>query len=148
MLCLPDVDECRLLPDACRGDMRCINQYGGYLCQPQGLYSQPLRPDYPGQAEQVFPDASDGYPDTGLPDRPRSAEPSYPIIRTNAQCILGYALGEDGACNGERGRNTRPPRVSGLLLLFSRLSEPPPPPSRGPHPGSRAAAATPPGACS
>lgn len=105
VLCIPDVDECRILPDACRGDMRCVNQYGGYLCLPQGLYSQPIRPDYPGQVEQVFPDASDGYSDTALPDRPRSAEPSYPIIRTNAQCILGYALAEDGTCNGELTRN-------------------------------------------
>eukprot|EP00066_Takifugu_rubripes_P027471 XP_011616737.1 PREDICTED: fibulin-5-like [Takifugu rubripes] len=85
--------------------MRCVNQYGGYLCLPQGLYSQPIRPDYPGQVEQVFPDASDGYSDTALPDRPRSAEPSYPIIRTSAQCILGYALAEDGTCNGELTRN-------------------------------------------
>lgn len=69
---------------------------------PQGLYSQSSRPDYPGQVEQVFPD--DGYSDTALPDRQRSAEPSYPIIRTNAQCILGYALAEDGSCNGELTR--------------------------------------------
>lgn len=108
MLCIPDVDECRILPDACRGDMRCVNQYGGYLCLPQGLYSQPIRPDHPGQFEQGFPDASDGYSDTALPDRPRSAEPSYPIIRTNAQCILGYALAEDGTCNGELTRNRFP----------------------------------------
>lgn len=101
LLCVPDVDECRILPDACRGDMRCVNQYGGYLCMPQGLYGQAGRPDYPAQVEQAFPGASDGYPDTVLPDRQRSAEPSYPIIRTSAQCILGYAVAEDGTCNGE-----------------------------------------------
>lgn len=114
VLCIPDVDECRLLPDACRGDMHCINQFGGYLCQPQGLYSQSIRPDYPGQVEQVLPGASDGYADTALPDRPRSAEPSYPIIRTSAQCILGYALAEDGACNGELTSNTFRPAPSVL----------------------------------
>uniref|UniRef100_A0A3Q0SIJ0 Fibulin 5 n=1 Tax=Amphilophus citrinellus TaxID=61819 RepID=A0A3Q0SIJ0_AMPCI len=32
-----DVDECRILPDACRGDMRCVNQNGGYLCIPRSL---------------------------------------------------------------------------------------------------------------
>lgn len=100
-LCLPDVDECRILPDACRGDMRCINQNGGYLCLPQGLYNQPYRPDVPARFEPVYPDTSDGFSDTVLPDRPRSADPSYPIIRTNAQCVLGYALAEDGTCNGE-----------------------------------------------
>lgn len=106
ILCVPDVDECRILPDACRGDMRCVNQYGGYLCLPQGLYSQPLRPDYPGQLEQGFPDARDGYSEAALPDPQRPAEPSYPIIRTSAQCVLGYALAEDGTCNGELSRHT------------------------------------------
>lgn len=100
-LCLPDVDECRILPDACRGDMRCVNQNGGYLCLPQGLYNQPYRPDVQARFEPRYPDTSDGFSDTVLPDRPRSADPSYPIIRTNAQCVLGYALAEDGTCNGE-----------------------------------------------
>lgn len=99
-LCIADVDECRIQPDVCRGDMRCVNQNGGYLCVPQSLYNQPVRPDYPGQ-EQFYLGTSDGFPDAVLPDRPRSAEPSYPIIRTNAQCVLGYTLAEDGTCNGE-----------------------------------------------
>lgn len=101
-LCLPDVDECRLLPDACRGDMRCVNQNGGYLCLPRGLYNQQYAPDYQGQQEPFYPDTTDGFSDTLVPTRPRSADPSYPIIRTSAQCVLGYALAEDGTCNGER----------------------------------------------
>lgn len=93
-LCVPDVDECRAMPDACRGDMRCVNQNGGYLCIPRSLYNQPFRPEVQAQSEQV-------YPDTFLPGRPRSQEPSYPRVRTTAQCILGYTPAEDGTCNGE-----------------------------------------------
>lgn len=108
-LCVPDVDECRLLPGACRGDMRCVNQNGGYLCLPRGMYTQQYTQDYLGQQEPYYPDTSDGFPDTFPPSRPRAAEPSYPraaepsypIIRTSAQCVLGYALAEDGTCNGE-----------------------------------------------
>lgn len=41
-LCLPqilslqlDVNECETIPDACKGEMKCFNHYGGYLCLPR-----------------------------------------------------------------------------------------------------------------
>uniref|UniRef100_A0A8C1J4W2 Fibulin-5-like n=1 Tax=Cyprinus carpio TaxID=7962 RepID=A0A8C1J4W2_CYPCA len=37
-----DIDECRTLPDPCRGDMRCVNQNGGYLCIPRPGPSYPI----------------------------------------------------------------------------------------------------------
>lgn len=94
-----DVDECRTLPDACRGDMRCVNQNGGYLCLPRTLYSQPFRPDPPQLPDPSYSDTSIGFPDTVLPPPVRSGEPSYPRLRTTAHCILGYKLAEDGTCN-------------------------------------------------
>ncbi|XP_078261918.1 EGF-containing fibulin-like extracellular matrix protein 1 isoform X1 [Rhinoraja longicauda] len=30
-----DVDECETIADACKGEMKCINHYGGYLCLPK-----------------------------------------------------------------------------------------------------------------
>ncbi|KAG5831459.1 hypothetical protein ANANG_G00303940 [Anguilla anguilla] len=30
-----DVNECAIMPDACKGGMKCINHFGGYLCLPQ-----------------------------------------------------------------------------------------------------------------
>ncbi|XP_008299846.1 EGF-containing fibulin-like extracellular matrix protein 2 [Stegastes partitus] len=30
-----DINECEMLPDACKGQMGCINHYGGYFCLPQ-----------------------------------------------------------------------------------------------------------------
>lgn len=98
------MDECRTLPDACRGDMRCVNQNGGYLCIPRTLYNQPYRPEIPADPEPVYPDQSTGFSETFLPSLPgggRSVEPSYPRVRTTAQCILGYTPAEDGTCNGE-----------------------------------------------
>ncbi|XP_033843924.1 fibulin-5 [Periophthalmus magnuspinnatus] len=106
-----DVDECRVIPDACRGDMRCVNQNGGYLCLPRGLYSQPYRPEVPALPEPYpdtgvgaggYPDVSGGagaYPESFVPGPPRSVEPSYPRVRGTAPCILGYTLAEDGTCN-------------------------------------------------
>lgn len=96
-----DVDECRALPDACRLDMRCVNQNGGYLCIPRSLYNQPyrpeLRPELPPEPD-LYPDPSQGFPDSFAPALPRSA-PSYPRVRSTAQCIQGYAPAEDGTCN-------------------------------------------------
>uniref|UniRef100_A0A8C6TNX6 Fibulin 5 n=1 Tax=Neogobius melanostomus TaxID=47308 RepID=A0A8C6TNX6_9GOBI len=76
--CSPDVDECRAIPDICRGDMRCVNQNGGYLCLPRTMYNQPFRPEVPALPEPVYPDTSvglgsEGYPDTFLPGPPRSS---------------------------------------------------------------------------
>lgn len=100
-LCVPDVDECRILPDACRGDMRCVNQNGGYLCIPRTLYNQPYRPETRVPLEPPYSDTSVGFSDTFLPSPPRSVEPSYPRVRSTAQCILGFTPAEDGSCNGE-----------------------------------------------
>uniref|UniRef100_A0A8D1FX43 EGF containing fibulin extracellular matrix protein 2 n=1 Tax=Sus scrofa TaxID=9823 RepID=A0A8D1FX43_PIG len=30
-----DVNECLTIPEACKGEMKCINHYGGYLCLPR-----------------------------------------------------------------------------------------------------------------
>ncbi|XP_059841965.1 EGF-containing fibulin-like extracellular matrix protein 1 isoform X3 [Hypanus sabinus] len=30
-----DIDECETIPGACKGEMKCINHYGGYLCLPR-----------------------------------------------------------------------------------------------------------------
>lgn len=90
-----------MLPDACRGDMHCVNQNGGYLCIPRSLYNQPYRPETPALPEPVYPDPSVGFSETFVPAAPRSVEPSYPRVRTTAQCILGYAPAEDGTCNGK-----------------------------------------------
>lgn len=107
-LCVPDVDECRTLPDACRGEMRCVNQNGGYLCIPRNLFNQPYRPEVPAAPEPAYPDTSVGLSETFFPPPPRSVEPSYPRVRSTAQCLLGYTLAEDGTCNGELVTNMPP----------------------------------------
>ncbi|XP_008100936.1 EGF-containing fibulin-like extracellular matrix protein 1 isoform X2 [Anolis carolinensis] len=30
-----DIDECEIVPDACKGGMKCVNHFGGYLCLPR-----------------------------------------------------------------------------------------------------------------
>lgn len=103
-----DVDECRTVLGACRGDMQCVNQIGGYLCLPQGLYSQSYaRPESPSYTEALYPDTSVDFPEFPapppvLPGTGSGPGPSYPIVgRPSAPCILGYTLGEDGSCVGK-----------------------------------------------
>ncbi|XP_028853002.1 fibulin-5 isoform X2 [Denticeps clupeoides] len=96
-----DVDECRTLPDACRLDMRCVNQNGGYLCIPRSLYSQSYaRPNSPPYPEPVYPvpDTSVGFAEQFRQEPAGPVAPSYPIVSRSAPCLLGYALGEDGTC--------------------------------------------------
>lgn len=35
LLLRSDVNECETIPDACKGEMKCFNHYGGYLCLPR-----------------------------------------------------------------------------------------------------------------
>lgn len=35
LLLTTDIDECDIVPDACKGGMKCVNHYGGYLCLPK-----------------------------------------------------------------------------------------------------------------
>lgn len=30
-----DINECETIPEACKGEMKCFNHYGGYLCLPR-----------------------------------------------------------------------------------------------------------------
>ncbi|XP_017272737.1 fibulin-5 [Kryptolebias marmoratus] len=92
-----DVNECVIMPRACQGEMRCVNQIGGYRCIPVGLYDRPYSPILP---ELSYPDPPDGAVDTFQQQISLgSVEPSYPRMRRPLLCTLGYAPAEDGTCN-------------------------------------------------
>lgn len=87
-----DVDECRTIPEACRGDMMCVNQNGGYLCIPRtnpvyrGPYSNPYSNPYSGPYPAAAP--------------PVSAA-NYPTISRPLVCRFGYQMDESNQCVGE-----------------------------------------------
>ncbi|MBN3296085.1 FBLN5 protein, partial [Amia calva] len=99
-----DIDECRVIPDACRGDLRCVNQNGGYLCIHRSLFS----PSYPQTGSQSFPGLS--YPESSGPYNPYPAVPApapipasipasnYPTAGRSAPCLLGYTREEGNQC--------------------------------------------------
>ncbi|KAI1898734.1 hypothetical protein AGOR_G00075410 [Albula goreensis] len=52
-----DVNECETIPEACKGEMKCFNHYGGYLCLPRSASVIPApAPDPPSQPEDSLPD--------------------------------------------------------------------------------------------
>ncbi|CAI5764412.1 fibulin-5 isoform X1 [Podarcis lilfordi] len=82
-----DVDECRTIVEACRGDMVCVNQNGGYLCIPRTnpVYRSPYLNPY-----------SNAYPPP--PPAPAPA-PNYPAAaRAPVICRFGYQMSEGNQC--------------------------------------------------
>ncbi|XP_048062009.1 EGF-containing fibulin-like extracellular matrix protein 1 isoform X1 [Megalobrama amblycephala] len=84
-----DIDECVLVSDACKGGMKCINHYGGYLCLPQNA--------------QIFVSNGDesSQPTDPVPQSPLN--PTNPQTRSNhragdTQCSPGFTRDEQNFC--------------------------------------------------
>ncbi|XP_027391439.1 fibulin-5-like isoform X2 [Bos indicus x Bos taurus] len=87
-----DVDECRTIPEACRGDMMCVNQNGGYLCIPRTnpVYRGPYSNPYSNPYSASYPAAA-----------PPLSAPNYPTISRPLICRFGYQMDESNQCVGE-----------------------------------------------
>ncbi|KAJ7401703.1 fibulin-5-like [Pitangus sulphuratus] len=83
-----DIDECRTIPEACRGDMVCVNQNGGYLCVPRTnpVYRSPYLNPY-----------SNIYPPPPAP----GPVPNYPTVTRPLMCRFGFQLDENNQCAGK-----------------------------------------------
>ncbi|XP_014349329.1 EGF-containing fibulin-like extracellular matrix protein 1 [Latimeria chalumnae] len=88
-----DIDECALVSDACKGGMKCINHYGGYLCLPKN-------------AIIIVNNGSHGFPTESTvvpPPAPTQLVPSptrYPILPPprRTRCIVGFVPNEQNQC--------------------------------------------------
>ncbi|XP_077184565.1 EGF-containing fibulin-like extracellular matrix protein 2 isoform X2 [Paroedura picta] len=78
-----DVNECETIPNACKGEMKCINHYGGYLCLPR--------------LATVINDVNSERPAPPNPPRPRPPWPPQPAFRQNS-CPQGYEPDGHGSC--------------------------------------------------
>uniref|UniRef100_A0A6I8PAP8 Developmental arteries and neural crest EGF-like protein n=1 Tax=Ornithorhynchus anatinus TaxID=9258 RepID=A0A6I8PAP8_ORNAN len=80
-----DIDECRTIAEACRGDMMCVNQNGGYLCIPR------TNPVYRGPYMNPY---SAAYPPPAAP----LPAPNYPTVSRPLICRFGYQMDEGNQC--------------------------------------------------
>lgn len=94
----PDIDECALLDDACKGGMQCINHFGGYLCLPKSAVIYISK-----DGEQVpLPDSVPPVP----PSQPHvppvfSGGPRVPQPSRTIRCAPGFTADEQNLCRGE-----------------------------------------------
>ncbi|XP_038607368.1 EGF-containing fibulin-like extracellular matrix protein 1 [Tachyglossus aculeatus] len=93
-----DIDECDIVPDACKGGMKCVNHYGGYLCLPR--------------TAQIIVNNGQPEPESRAPAEPAaSSRNNFVIRRTPAdpqripsnpshqiQCATGYEPSEQNVC--------------------------------------------------
>lgn len=90
-----DIDECAILSDACKGGMKCINHFGGYLCLPQSAQifvseesSAPAEPNAPS-----------------VPNPPTHTQPTRRVVPSGGgralRCSPGFTLDEQNLCRGE-----------------------------------------------
>uniref|UniRef100_A0A667XK29 EGF containing fibulin extracellular matrix protein 1 n=1 Tax=Myripristis murdjan TaxID=586833 RepID=A0A667XK29_9TELE len=104
-----DIDECALVVDACKGGMKCINHFGGYLCLPQNaqIYvsngdEQPVPPD-PVPPVPPVPPSRPQTPGIRLPPAPLLPQLPQDID----ECATGrHACGPQQTCYNTRGSYT------------------------------------------
>ncbi|XP_060772887.1 EGF-containing fibulin-like extracellular matrix protein 1 isoform X3 [Neoarius graeffei] len=96
-----DIDECAIVPDACKGGMKCYNHFGGYLCLPQNAQIFVSR-----GTEMVQPTEPPSPPNPPIPPNVNSQNPqlgSLPERRLSGpyrigHCSPGFALDEQNYC--------------------------------------------------
>lgn len=93
-----DVNECLTIPEACKGEMKCINHYGGYLCLPR---SAAIINDLHGE---------------GPP-------PPVPPAQHSNPCPPGYEPDEQESCVGKGPPGTEASSPTKCLLLHFKNSD-------------------------
>ncbi|XP_017570736.1 EGF-containing fibulin-like extracellular matrix protein 1 isoform X2 [Pygocentrus nattereri] len=99
-----DIDECAIVADACKGGMKCVNHFGGYLCLPQNAQifvssgdepSQPAEPSAPANPPQSPGQGQSEVQTHVQPGRgPGRRVSSSRILR----CTPGFILDEQNYC--------------------------------------------------
>ncbi|XP_007890578.2 EGF-containing fibulin-like extracellular matrix protein 1 [Callorhinchus milii] len=90
-----DIDECVTIPDACKGEMKCINHYGGYLCLPKTAYII-LNNNVARDGVLPSPSSAPTVPvPVPVPTQPPPA-PARQVLRI--QCPPGFAQSDEFQC--------------------------------------------------
>ncbi|XP_067845132.1 EGF-containing fibulin-like extracellular matrix protein 1 isoform X1 [Heptranchias perlo] len=84
-----DIDECETIPDACKGEMKCINHYGGYLCLPKTAI---IIMNNSRERGNVSTTPSFDHAYVPVPTRR-----PFPILPQH-RCTRGFALNEQNQC--------------------------------------------------
>lgn len=103
-----DVDECALVEDACKGGMKCINHFGGYLCLPQNAQIFVSNDEDQFPAAEPIPPVRTALPTRGQPTRvhpprgqPPPVQPGRGGVVTGSRtvrCTSGFTPDDQNFC--------------------------------------------------
>ncbi|XP_018432139.1 PREDICTED: EGF-containing fibulin-like extracellular matrix protein 1 isoform X1 [Nanorana parkeri] len=94
-----DIDECGIMQEPCKGGMKCVNHYGGYLCLPRTAQILVNNGQEDSGSSQTSGSQQTGSQGTYVerpnspPEAPRPA-PNTPLM----QCPSGYELNAQNLC--------------------------------------------------
>ncbi|XP_016097340.1 EGF-containing fibulin-like extracellular matrix protein 1 [Sinocyclocheilus grahami] len=96
-----DIDECAIVSDACKGGMKCINHYGGYLCLPQNAQIFVTNGDESSQRTDPIPQTPLNPLNPTNPQTPQTrTQSNHRGVAAGAkQCLLGFTLDEQNYCH-------------------------------------------------
>uniref|UniRef100_A0A8C1DV36 EGF containing fibulin extracellular matrix protein 1 n=1 Tax=Cyprinus carpio carpio TaxID=630221 RepID=A0A8C1DV36_CYPCA len=95
-----DIDECALVSDTCKGGMKCINHYGGYLCLPQNAQIFITNGDESSQRTDPIPQPPLNPLNPTNPQTPQTRTQSNHrgVVAGASQCLPGFTLDEQNYC--------------------------------------------------
>ncbi|XP_031417992.1 EGF-containing fibulin-like extracellular matrix protein 1 [Clupea harengus] len=97
-----DIDECATLADACKGGMKCVNHFGGYLCLPHNAQIIVSNGEEEEEVADPTPQPAPRLPQVALPPVPGPASvPAAgrrPVQGHAIQCSAGFTQDEHGYC--------------------------------------------------
>uniref|UniRef100_A0A8B9U085 EGF-containing fibulin-like extracellular matrix protein 1 n=1 Tax=Anas zonorhyncha TaxID=75864 RepID=A0A8B9U085_9AVES len=86
-----DIDECEIVPDACKGGMKCVNHYGGYLCLPRTAQI------IVNEREEAAAESTSGRNNV-IRRTPADPHRAPPNPTHQIQCAAGYEQSEHNVC--------------------------------------------------
>lgn len=113
LLLTTDIDECEIVPDACKGGMKCVNHYGGYLCLPRTAQI------IVNEREEAAAESTSGRNNV-IRRTPADPQRAPPNPTHQIQCAAGYEQSDHNVCQG------KPVPASVLLPLQLQCGDPRP----------------------
>lgn len=100
LLLTTDIDECEIVPDACKGGMKCVNHYGGYLCLPRTAQI------IVNERDEAAAESTSGRNNV-IRRTPADPQRAPPNPTHQIQCAAGYEQSDHNVCQGKRCRLLR-----------------------------------------
>lgn len=110
LLLTTDIDECEIVPDACKGGMKCVNHYGGYLCLPRTAQI------IVNEREEAAAESTSGRNNV-IRRTPADPNRAPPNPTHQIQCAAGYEQSEHNVCQGKQAAVCFTFSITGVYVI-------------------------------